>query len=137
MFFSFVLIGEDSVTQVEECVTNRPIWFIYSGMGSQWASMGRDLIKIDVFRKTFDECAKVMEPYNIDLYHIVTTDDRSIFDSALNTFPAICAIQLGLTDVLFSFGISPDGIAGHSMGEVGKIFKSSDLLNCNLRVNDE
>lgn len=83
--------------------------------------MGRDLLKIEVFKNTFDRCAKILKTYDIDLYNIVTTDDVTIFDDIMNSFVAICAIQLALTDVLFSMNIYPDGIAGHSMGEIGNV----------------
>lgn len=29
--------------------TTRPLWFVYSGMGSQWATMGADLMRIPTF----------------------------------------------------------------------------------------
>lgn len=83
--------------------------------------MGRDLLKIDVFRKTFHRCAEILKPYDIDLYKIINTDEISIFDDIANTFTSICAIELALTDLLASIGIYPDGIAGHSVGEVGKV----------------
>lgn len=82
--------------------------------------MGKDLLKIQVFKKTFDKCVQVLKPYNIDLYHIVTADDKKIFDDILHCFVAISACQIALTDVLHHLGIQPDGIAGHSMGEIGK-----------------
>lgn len=90
--------------------------------------MGSDLLKIDTFKRTFDRCAQAMKPYNVDLYKVVTTDDPIIFNDILNTFSAIAAIQVALTDVLFSFGIYPDGMAGHSMGEVGEYSKLSNNL---------
>lgn len=92
-------------------------------MGCHWISMGKDLMKIDVFKTTFDRCAVALKPYNIDLYHIVCTEDRQIFDDILYCFVAITSIQVSLTDVLHHLGIYPDGITGHSMGEVGKFNK--------------
>lgn len=114
-------MGDKSLKEIEQYSASRPIWFIYSGMGSQWIGMGRDLLNIEVFRQTFDRCALALQPYGIDLYHIVTTSEnimKDIYQSALG----ITAIQVGLTDVLYSFGIIPDGMAGHSLGEVGKNF---------------
>lgn len=82
--------------------------------------MGKDLLKIEAFRRTFQRCAAALMPYNIDLMDIVTSTDPSIFDDITNCFVAVAAIQIALTDVLFLFGIRPDGMAGHSLGEVGK-----------------
>lgn len=99
---------------------SRPIWFIYPGMGCQWLTMGRDLLQIDVFKKTFSRCAQVLEVYDVDLFKIVTSDDPTIFDNILHSFTSICAIEIALTDVLHSLGICPDGYAGHSSGEISE-----------------
>lgn len=106
--------------QITKYVNSRPVWFIYCGLGSQRTSMGKDLLKIGVFRETFDRCAEVLKPYDIDLYEVVTKDDDNIFKDSRKVYVGIAAIQLGITEVLRSFGIVPDGIAGHSLGEVGK-----------------
>jgi len=37
----------------------RPIWFVYAGMGSQWASMAKDLMQLEVFRNSIQHCAEV------------------------------------------------------------------------------
>lgn len=116
----YVVLGEESSLEKEKLFAGRPIWFIYSGMGSQWSTMGRDLLKIDVFRKTFDRCAGALKPYDIDLYRVVTSEDPVILSDIRHNFSAICAIQVALTDVLRTLGISPDKFAGFSMGEVGK-----------------
>lgn len=88
-------------------------------MGCQWLTMGRDLLKIEVFRKTFDRCAEVLRRYDVDLYYIVTTNDGEVLDDIVHSISAICSIQIALTDVPYSMGIYPDGLAGHSLGEVG------------------
>lgn len=34
----------------------RPLWFVYSGMGSQWAGMGTQLMRIPVFSAAIQRC---------------------------------------------------------------------------------
>ncbi|KAG7303508.1 hypothetical protein JYU34_012033 [Plutella xylostella] len=97
----------------------RPLWFVYSGMGSQWAGMGVQLMRIPVFAAAIERCHKALEPKGIDIVHIITTEDKSIFDDILNSFVGIAAIQIGLTDVLRKLGLVPDNIIGHSVGELG------------------
>lgn len=123
-----MVMGDNSSREIDKYVKDRPIWFIYSGMGSQWLGMGRDLLKIEVFRKTFTRCATALKPYNLDVFDIITSDTPSIFDDITNCFAAIGCVQIALTDVLSSFGIHPDGIAGHSLGEVCKLLKPYDFL---------
>ncbi|XP_041971751.1 fatty acid synthase-like isoform X2 [Aricia agestis] len=97
----------------------RPLWFVYSGMGSQWAGMATHLLRIPVFAAAIEKCHKILEPKGINLMKIVTENDPKIFDNILNSFVGIAAIQIGITDVLKTIGIEPDFIIGHSVGELG------------------
>ncbi|XP_045454233.1 fatty acid synthase-like [Melitaea cinxia] len=97
----------------------RPLWFVYSGMGSQWAGMGAQLMRIPIFAASIERCRQVLEPKGIDIVHIITSPDKTIFDNILNSFVGIAAVQIGLTDILSEMGIFPDNIIGHSVGELG------------------
>ncbi|KAH8306769.1 hypothetical protein KR044_013279, partial [Drosophila immigrans] len=97
----------------------RPVWYIYSGMGSQWASMAKDLMQIDVFAKTVQRCADVLKPEGVDLIDVLTRSTDKSFENILNSFISIAAMQVALTDLLSSLNIHPDGIVGHSVGELG------------------
>ncbi|CAG4933551.1 unnamed protein product [Colias eurytheme] len=97
----------------------RPLWFVYSGMGSQWPGMGKQLMRIPVFAAAIERCQKVLEPKGVDIIHIITSPDKNIFDNILHSFVGIAAVQIGLTDVLTELGIVPDKIIGHSVGELG------------------
>ncbi|XP_022832191.1 fatty acid synthase-like [Spodoptera litura] len=95
----------------------RPVWFVYSGMGSQWAGMAKELMNIPVFASTIKKCHKALEPKGINLTKIITENDPKIYDNILNSFIGIAAVQIGLTDVLKTIGIEPDYIIGYSVGD--------------------
>ncbi|KAJ0172968.1 hypothetical protein K1T71_011144 [Dendrolimus kikuchii] len=97
----------------------RPLWFVYSGMGSQWPGMGTQLMRIPIFAAAIERCRKALEPKGIDLINIITSTDKTIFDNILHSFVGIAAVQIGLTDILKELGIVPDNIIGHSVGELG------------------
>ncbi|CAH0713976.1 unnamed protein product, partial [Brenthis ino] len=97
----------------------RPLWFMYSGMGSQWAGMGTQLMRIPVFAAAIERCRRALEPKGIDIVHIITSTEKTIFNNILHSFVGIAAIQIGLTDVLKKLEIYPDMIIGHSVGELG------------------
>nr|XP_049698956.1 fatty acid synthase [Helicoverpa armigera]XP_049698957.1 fatty acid synthase [Helicoverpa armigera] len=97
----------------------RPVWFVYSGMGSQWAGMGKELMRIPVFAAAIEKCHKALEPKGVNLTKIITDPDPKIYDNILNSFIGIAAVQIGLTDVLKTIGVEPDYIIGHSVGELG------------------
>lgn len=112
---------------VEFSDENRPIWFIYSGMGSQWGSMAKDLLQFDVFNKSIHRCAEILRPEAIDLLEILThsTDDK--FSDIVSSFVSITTMQVALTDLLSSLGIHPAGIVGHSVGELGCAYADGGL----------
>ena len=117
----YAIVGENETNReyVEMVDDKRPIWYIYSGLGSQWASMAKDLMRLNVFRQSVNRCADILRPNGIDLIEILTKSDESTFDEILNSFVGIVAVQIGLTDVLTQLGISPNGMVGHSVGELG------------------
>ncbi|XP_046964466.1 fatty acid synthase-like [Vanessa cardui] len=97
----------------------RPLWFVYSGMGSQWAGMGTELMRIPTFAAAIQRCHAVLEPRGVDIVKIITSPDPKTFDNILNSFVGNAAIQIGLTDVLKNLEIIPDKVIGHSVGELG------------------
>lgn len=97
----------------------RPVVWMFTGMGSQWAGMAASLIKIDIFRKSIEKCHKILEPFGIDLMTIVTSQEKTTFDNIVNAFVGISAIQVALVDLLRVLGIPMDYCIGHSLGELG------------------
>lgn len=104
----------------------RPIWFIFSGMGTQWSGMGRDLMKLKLFRQSIERSAIVLKNYNIDLFQLILSSTSNDLDKPINSFVGIAAIQIALVDCLKAMGVEPDGIIGHSVGELGS--KSSIFI---------
>lgn len=98
---------------------NRPIWYIYSGMGSQWASMAKDMMQFEVFSNSIHRSAEALRAEGIDLITILTKSDEDTFENILYSFISIAAVQVALTDCLTYLGVLPDGIIGHSVGELG------------------
>lgn len=117
----YTVLGDgQAVREVQEANDDkRPIWFIYSGMGSQWASMAKEMMQVEVFSNSIHRCAEALRPEGVDLIDILTKSDESKFDNILNSFISIAAVQVALTDVLNYIGITPDGMVGHSVGELG------------------
>ncbi|KAJ8680791.1 hypothetical protein QAD02_016578 [Eretmocerus hayati] len=98
---------------------SKEIWWVYSGMGSQWAGMGETLLQLPIFEAAIRKCDAVLKPRGYDIFKVITDKDPKMFDLIINSFIGIAAIQIGLTDVLKSLGLEPDYIIGHSVGELG------------------
>ncbi|ELT99721.1 hypothetical protein CAPTEDRAFT_89190 [Capitella teleta] len=115
-----LLNHDGDVQEIRESAgEQRPVWYVFSGMGSQWLGMGRDLMNIGTFKTSILRSSEVLNKYSIDLYHLLMNGDDSTYDSTLNSFICIVAIQIALVDVLRELGIQPDGLVGHSVGELG------------------
>ncbi|MEI8397435.1 MAG: type I polyketide synthase, partial [Rhodospirillaceae bacterium] len=100
---------------------NRRIGFLFSGQGAQFPRMARDLYQTQpVFRAALDRCAEAMRPHlNPPLLDILFADDERALriNRTGYTQPALFAVQVALTELLATWGIRPDAVVGHSVGE--------------------
>ncbi|KAG7203848.1 hypothetical protein KM043_017902 [Ampulex compressa] len=110
----------DTVRAIEECTeSRRPICFVFAGMGSQWSGMGEKLLKFPIFAEAIQKCDSILKPRGLNIYDILTSKRKDVFDNILNSFVGIAAVQIGLVDMLTSLDVVPDYIIGHSVGELG------------------
>ncbi|WP_405946457.1 type I polyketide synthase [Streptomyces prunicolor] len=96
-----------------------PVW-VFSGYGTQWAAMGRQLL---VREPAFAAAVEKLEPVlaaacGISLYELLddcTDDDLRQVET---TQPLLYGTQLALAELWRSYGVEPAAVIGHSMGEV-------------------
>ncbi|MCK5757087.1 MAG: type I polyketide synthase, partial [Mycobacterium sp.] len=92
--------------------------FVYSGQGSQWAGMGRQLLADE---PAFADALAEIEPVFVAQ---VGFSLREIIEGGLpvsgdaQVQPVLMGLQLALTELWRSYGVHPDAVIGHSMGEV-------------------
>jgi fatty acid synthase len=98
--------------------TLKPVWFFFPGLGGQWPAMAKALMPIDIFANKIEECAQILKPFNVDLKHILLNDDKNSMSTMTNKFIATTSMQIALVEVLRKLDITPDGIIGHSFGEI-------------------
>ena len=80
--------------QVGSSAENRPVWYIFSGMGSQWPGMARDMMNIDVFRKSLEKSDATLKPFGVELIKMIEESTDETFSSPLNSFVCIVSIQV-------------------------------------------
>jgi len=97
---------------------SKPVWFLFPGLGGQWKAMAKALMPIDIFAHKIEECAQILNKYEIDLKYILLSDDNNAINTMTNKFVSTTALQIALIEVLFKLDIIPDGIIGHSFGEI-------------------
>ncbi|VVC46315.1 Hypothetical protein CINCED_3A018656 [Cinara cedri] len=127
-FRGYTILGEKNgrETAILEA-GKRQVWYVFSGMGSQWTGMGRDLLALPQFKASIEESANTLKTLGLDLYAIFNSNDKTVFDNVLNSFVGIAAVQIALVDVLTAVGITPDGIVGHSVGELACAYADGTL----------
>nr|CAD7568916.1 unnamed protein product [Timema californicum] len=114
----YIYTGSSSIRQVKPYTSkNRHVYFIFSGLGSQYPAMGRDLMGIPAFKDTIDKCAATMRPFNIDFMKILCQPNEINVSDTAAVLVSIVAMQLGLFEVLKSVGVHADYFIGHSLGE--------------------
>jgi myxalamid-type polyketide synthase MxaE and MxaD len=95
--------------------------FVFPGQGGQWYSMGRELLKqVPVFYKTIERIDHAIQKHFAWSLMDELLAERSVarLDEIDVVQPALFAIQVALAELWRSWGITPDAIVGHSMGEV-------------------
>ncbi len=98
--------------------------FIFPGQGSQWFGMGRQLLANEpVFRQTLEACERAMRPFvDWSLAEQLSLDENDA-GYRLNEIdviqPVLLSIEIALAELWRSWGVEPDAVIGHSMGEVG------------------
>lgn len=96
----------------------RAAW-LFTGQGAQRWGMGRELYDAEpVFRDVVDRCSAVLEgAASVSLIDLLYGGDESLVNETRYTQPALYAIECGLAALWRSWGVEPDVLVGHSIGE--------------------
>ena len=106
-------------------VRNPAVVFMFPGQGSQYVNMGLNLYNREtVFQEVVDECAEILKPLlGRDLREIIypAPSDRETAAISLRqtcfTQPALFVIEYALAQLWQSWGVKPQAMIGHSIGE--------------------
>lgn len=111
--------GKDVVKFAEQTPpAKRPLWFVFTGMGCQWNGMAKQMMQFEVFARSIYKSHEVVKQFGIDLLDLVTSDNASNA-TMVSPFVSVAAIQVALVDMFRAMGVDPDGVLGHSVGEIG------------------
>ncbi|MDZ8227267.1 beta-ketoacyl synthase N-terminal-like domain-containing protein [Nostoc sp. ChiVER01] len=113
--------GVDEYSVKSEHPHNRKIAFLFTGQGSQYINMARELYQTQpTFRACIDQCEQILRPYLetslLDVLYPSETANAKL-DQTAYTQPALFAVEYALAQLWQSWGIRPTIVMGHSVGE--------------------
>ncbi|ROQ57385.1 acyl transferase domain-containing protein [Streptomyces sp. 840.1] len=114
--------GAESPHVVSGAATAGETAFLFTGQGAQRTGMGAGLAAaFPVFAAALDEvCAELDTLLGVSLREVMSggTGRSALLDRTEFTQPALFAFEVALYRLLESFGVTPDVVAGHSVGEL-------------------
>jgi len=106
--------------------TANEVVFMFPGQGAQYVNMGRQLYEKEaVFRKTADRCAELFtKEIDLDIRKVLYPEgayDEKLLALKLQdtkiTQPVLLTVEYALAKLWMSWGVTPDTVIGHSIGE--------------------
>ncbi len=124
------LAGEDSrlrATGRAEVGLETRVAFVFPGQGSQWAGMGRDLLRSEpVFREAFEAADRAVgRCAGWSLMRLLQSDEEVAEIDRIQ--PLLFGLQVALHAMWKSWGVEASAVVGHSMGEVAAAYAAGAL----------
>ena len=109
----------------------RPIVFMFPGQGTQYVNMGRELYEVEpTFREAVDSCVEILKPI-LDIESrslpslrdlLMPSQEQTLeattqLEQTAITQPALFVIEYALAQLWRSWGVTPQAMIGHSIGE--------------------
>nr|BBX77129.1 polyketide synthase [Mycobacterium florentinum] len=94
--------------------------FVFPGQGSQWLGMGQQLYeRFPEFAQAFDEALAALDPHlRLPLRQVIWGEDAELLQSTEFAQSALFAVEVALAALLQHWGVLPDVVTGHSVGEI-------------------
>ncbi|MEU8265200.1 SDR family NAD(P)-dependent oxidoreductase [Micromonospora sp. NPDC048999] len=111
--------GQDTPAVITGTATEGGLALVFSGQGAQRPGMGRQLAAAEPrFAAALDEVCAALDRHLDRPVRAVIDGDPERLDQTENTQPVLFAVEVALYRLLRHWGIRPDFVLGHSIGEI-------------------
>jgi len=112
----FILNGQQQIERIQqtENTPKRPVYFVFSGINSDWSGLCAEMMQLETFKKSIMRSVDILKPYGLEI-------------NSWSSLIAIPIIQVALVDCLREAGVVADGMIGHSIGELACAYADNCL----------
>ena len=127
-------VGSPRVRTGRSPVSPPTVCLLFTGQGSQFPGMGKELYQSEpVFRREIDRCAEILTSLNEPRLLEVLFGDGAEIHQTRYTQPVLFAFEYALARLWLSWGVEPEAVLGHSVGEyvaacIAGVFEPEDAL---------
>ncbi len=136
------LISPQTGLTAKSSASDKPIVFMFPGGGTQYVNMARDLYQSEMaFKTLMDDCAVLFRARSgLDIIELLYVDEAqqasqtAVLQRPKYFFAVLFAVEYSLAKLWMSWGVKPDAVVGHSLGEyvaatIAGVFSLADAIN--------
>lgn len=118
--------------KLRRAAKNNNVFFLFTGQGAQWATMGKSLLAFDAYRTSLERAQVELDRLGCSwdlIEELNASKENSHIDQPDFSQPLCTALQLALVDLLEEWNLSPKSVVGHSSGEIAAAYAAGFLAH--------